>query len=182
MFSFSHPISRPYPYSWFKWLVFTGGIVATTFFTALNLAADGYDLKLQHTQDYNGTVNQKQWTQTFPFNVLGHTTTVCQSMQMALNSQFWTDKLGLPYTLTRAWQDQNGTIVENPGLTYTNNRLEDCSISFIKIDLTPLDIANTQLISPSPGNPIPAGTGDLTWSPKATVKAPAIPLGFFAIY
>ena len=168
-FAFSHPLSRPYPYSWFKWLVFTGGILATTFFTALNLAADGYDLKLQHTRDYNGTVNQKQWTHSFPFNVLEHATTSCQSMQMALNSQFWTDKLSLPYTLTRAWQEKNGTIVESTELSYTNNMLEDCRITYIEIDLTPLDIANTQLIAPSSADTVPAGTGDLTWSPKATV-------------
>lgn len=169
--TFSHPISRTYSYPWFKWTVLLGGICAIIFVTALNLAADGYVLKLQLTQDYNGTVYQRRWTNHFPFNLLEQATTICQSVEIPVNSHFWTDKLSLPFTLTRAWQNQNGTIVDIPAVNYTNNRLENCSLSYIKIDLSPLDIAGTQLIAPWSEDVPSAGTGDLTWSPKATVRA-----------
>jgi hypothetical protein len=41
---FSYNLARPYPYRWFTWVVVTGGLAATTLFSAINLAADGYDL------------------------------------------------------------------------------------------------------------------------------------------
>ena len=169
LFSFGYPIRRRYPYSWFKWVTLFGGICFTVFFTALNLAANGYVLKLQYTQDYNSTTGVKQWTQQFPFSILNHAKTQCQSRDMPINSQFWTNKLGLPYTLTNAWHEYNGTVVNNAALTYTNNVLEDCVITYIKISLETLDNAGTQLIAPTPDTPVPAGTGFLTWSPKATV-------------
>ena len=41
---FSYNLSRPYPYPWFTWIVFIIGILATTLFSVINLAADGYEL------------------------------------------------------------------------------------------------------------------------------------------
>lgn len=168
--SFGHPITRAYNLSWFKWVVLIGGILGTVLVTALNLAANGYVLKLQYTQDFNGTTKHKLWTSRFPFNILNQATISCQSVEMPVNSQFWTDKLSLRYTITRAWQYQNDTIVDTPAITYTNNRLENCGISYIKVDLSPLDIVGTQLIAPWAEDVSPVGTGDLTWCPKATVS------------
>ena len=41
----SYNLSRPYPFRWFTWLVFGGGVIATVLFTVINLAADGYNSK-----------------------------------------------------------------------------------------------------------------------------------------
>lgn len=169
-FSFGYPISRAYPYAWFKWVVLLGGVVALVFVTALNLAADGYVLKLQYTQRLNITTDQKRWTNHFPFNILEHRTTTCQSSEIPVNTQFWTDKMSLSYTLTRAWQDKDGVLADISTVTYTENQLNDCSVHYIKIDLTPLDIAGTQLLAPWEENTQVPGTGLLTWSPKATVR------------
>jgi hypothetical protein len=41
---FSYNLSRPYPYTWFTWVVVIGGILATAIFSFVNLVADGYEL------------------------------------------------------------------------------------------------------------------------------------------
>ena len=171
--SFGYSVQRPYPYPWFKWVTLIGGICALVFFTALNLAANGYMLKAVHTLDYNGTVHNRQWTQRFPFSILNHAATQCQSHDMSLGTQFWTDKLSLPYTLTNAWHLQNGTAVDNAALTYTNNRLENCTVKYINVNLQPADFAGAQLIAPTLDDPVPAGTGNYAWVPKATVWLPS---------
>ena len=46
---FSYNLSRPYPYRWFTWVVFVGGIIAAALFTVINVAADGYNLRYLET-------------------------------------------------------------------------------------------------------------------------------------
>lgn len=134
--SFSYSITRPYPYPWFKWVVVIGGVCMTILFSSLNLAAAGYELTVEYTFDPNKTVSQKRWTQNFPFSLVGRATASCQSQELAVNSQLYSDKLSLAYNIADIWQVQNDNQILNlPSLKYTNNPLQNCSISLIEIDL-----------------------------------------------
>jgi hypothetical protein len=42
---FSYNLTRPYPFRWFTCVVVLGGIVATTFVSIFNFAANGYLLR-----------------------------------------------------------------------------------------------------------------------------------------
>lgn len=41
---FTYGLTRPYPYPWFTWVVVVGGVMATALLSALNLAANGYEI------------------------------------------------------------------------------------------------------------------------------------------
>jgi hypothetical protein len=129
---FGYAISRPYPFSWFSWMVIVGGISATVIFSILNLAATGYILQVQYTSDYNATMLQKHWTQRFPFSWLDKTPTTCKSQEIPVNSQVLTNKLALPYTLAAVW---NNNSVSLPSLRYTNNILDHCELGYMTLDL-----------------------------------------------
>ena len=49
---FSYNLSRPYPYTWFTWVVVIGGILATAIFSFVNLVADGYELVYDISKHY----------------------------------------------------------------------------------------------------------------------------------
>ena len=142
--SFSYSISRPYPYKWFSWLVIIGSICATVFFSALNLAATGYVLQVQYTTDYNGTVTKRRLTDKFPFSLLDKTSAICQSQDIPIGSQLYTDKLALPYTLIGVWQQDGDKIAPRPSLRYSNNPLKNCTLSYIEIDLEATQRAASQ--------------------------------------
>ena len=129
--SFSYSVSRKYPYKWFSWFVIIGGTCAAVFFSAVNVAADGYVLKLEYTFDYNQTVAARRWTQRFPFTLVDRSDANCQAQLIEVNSQFLTNNSALQYTLTGA-AHASGIL---PALEYTNNLLENCTVEFIEIDL-----------------------------------------------
>lgn len=131
--SFDYAVTRPYPYGWFPWVVLIGGIFSLVLFSTINLAANGYELKVQYTTDPNSTVSQAQWAQQWPFSWFSKVETTCQSQTLQITSQFFTDKLSLPYTLTGVWQNQTAV----PSLRYTNNVLENCTVTRIFISLDP---------------------------------------------
>ena len=155
--SFSYSISRVYPYPWFTWVVIIGGICATVLFSALNLAANGYNLVVQYTTDPNATISQQRWTERFPFSMVEKTVASCQSQNLPINSQFFTDKLSLEYTLVGVWQELRNEIVTLPSLRYTNNTLENCYVNIIQVDLQSTQRTSEQQAWTS-------------WGPKATVR------------
>ncbi len=154
--SFSYSVSRVYPYPWFTWVVIIGGICATIFFSALNLAANGYNLVVQYTTDPNATISQQRWTERFPFSMVERTVASCQSQNLPINSQFFTDKLSLEYTLVGVWQEQGNDIVTLPSLRYINNTLENCYVNIIQVDLKSTQRTSEQQAWTS-------------WGPEATV-------------
>ena len=133
--SFSYSISRPYPYTWFTWVVIVGGICATVFFSILNLAANGYVLEVQYTTNYQETLAQKRWTRRFPFSLFDKTVINCQPQDLPVNSQFFTENLALLYTLTSVWRQQGNFNLTLPSLKYTRNKLENCAVAYLQIDL-----------------------------------------------
>lgn len=134
--SFGYAVTRQYPYKWFSWVVLIGGVIALILFSAINFGANGYELKVQYTTDLNSTVSQAQWAERWPFSWFSKVETTCQSQTLQINSQFFTDKLSLPYTLTGVWQNRtasNTTVV--PSLRYTNNVLNNCTVNEMVINL-----------------------------------------------
>lgn len=131
----SYNLTRPYPYKWFLPTVIVIGLFLAIFVSLLNYAVNGFYLSNEYTSDLNGTVSRRDWTQRGVFSILAKVTTSCQSTNLAVNAQFYTDKLSLPYTITAIWQQKEGRAAPIPGLPYANNTLEDCVVSNILIDL-----------------------------------------------
>jgi hypothetical protein len=148
--TFRYPITRAYPYAWFPWVVYIGGICVIVLFSILNFAANGYILTVHYTNDYNGTIAMKTWAQKLAFN--GRVTASCQPQNLQVHSQFYTDKLALVYGLENIWveEERQGKVVTLPSLQYANNPLRDCSIPLIQLDLSQGDGRNAAQLGWSP--------------------------------
>jgi hypothetical protein len=159
MFKFTYPITRPLPYSWFKWVVLFGGIILTILLSLLNLASNGYDLVVQHSTDPNGTVSDYSWTNKLPVSVDGKTSASCEPQNLQATTQYFTNKFGLTYALAGVWQvDGNGKKTTLPSLQYLNNPLEDCNVTLILLDFDQWDDRTASEI------------GWIPWSMTATVS------------
>ncbi|MCJ1468157.1 hypothetical protein MMC07_006785 [Pseudocyphellaria aurata] len=155
--SFGYPVTRPYPYKWFPWVVLIGGILSLVLFSAINLAANGYDLNVQYTTDPNSTMSQTPWAERWPFSWFSKVDTTCQSQSLQIKSQISTDKLIFSYTVTGIWQLKNGSggkKTTRPSLRYKNHKLENCAVN--KIDL---DIKSSR---PGTGANLPDATAQIT--------------------
>lgn len=134
LFTFRYPITRAYPYKWFPWVVYIGGIIVAVFFSILNFAANGYILTVQYTKDYNKTSAQKTWAQGLSLN--GKVVATCQPQNLPIHSRYYTDKLSLVYELSNIWiYDEKGVAQTLPSLQYANNHLQNCSVSEIHLTL-----------------------------------------------
>lgn len=135
---FGYPVTRPYPYKWFTWVVFIGGTIATVLFSLISFAADGYQLEVKYTTNPNSTVHEQSWTKHWPISWFAKVSTTCQGQIFQVNSQFFTDKLSLPYTITGIWQiNRFGLPVILPSVQYMDNPLQDCSVNQILLDIDP---------------------------------------------
>jgi hypothetical protein len=149
---FTYPVTRENPYTCFSWFVILGGICVAIFLSAINVAANGYELIVEFKADYNLTVNQTQWTSQPPFGWFEKALPKCQTRDIPVNTQFFTNNSALPYTLTSV-RHRDKTL---PSLKYTNNILENCTVQYIQIDL---EWAQRNA----------AQQGWVTWGPKALV-------------
>jgi len=135
LFTFRYPITRAYPYKWFPWVVYAGGVVVIVLFSILNFAANGYIMTVQYTTDYNGTIAQRTWAQKLSFN--GKVVAACQPQNLPVHSQYYTDKLSLVYELSNIWVDgdEEERAQTLPSLQYANNPLQNCSVGEIHLTL-----------------------------------------------
>ncbi|KAH7067903.1 hypothetical protein FB567DRAFT_252955 [Paraphoma chrysanthemicola] len=135
LFQFRYPITRAYPYNWFPWAVYAGGICVIVLFSLLNFAANGYILTVHYTSDYNSTSAQQTWAQKLSFN--GKVVATCQPQSLPVHSKFYTDKLSLVYELSSIWVegDKNERTQILPSLQYANNPLQNCSVAIIHVTL-----------------------------------------------
>lgn len=135
-FEFTYPITRPYPYNWFKWAVLIGGIILTVLLSVLNLASTGYDLIVQHSTNPNQTTSAKLWTDKLPLSLNSKTVATCEPQNVPATAQYFTNKFGLTYTLDNVWQtDSTGKNTTLPSLQYLNNPLEDCYVTLVTLDM-----------------------------------------------
>ena len=135
LFTFRYPITRAYPYRWFPWVVYAGGIVVIVLFSILNFVANGYIITAQYTADYNGTIAQRAWAQKLSFN--RKVFAACQPQNLPMHSQYYTNKLSLVYKLSNIWVggDEEGRLQTFPSLQYANSPSQDCSVSEIHLTL-----------------------------------------------
>jgi hypothetical protein len=80
--TFRYPITRVYPYKWYPWVVYVGGLCLIVFFSVFNFAANGYILTVQYTSDYNGTKATQTWAQKFA--LIGKIVSSCQSQNLPM--------------------------------------------------------------------------------------------------
>ena len=105
-------------------------------FSFVNLAADGYQLTVEYTTNPNATIASHLWIQHWPFSFFVKTPSTCQSQNFQVNSQIFTDKLSLPYTITGVFQNETtGNVTVLPSLQYTSNVLKNCTINEMVFDL-----------------------------------------------
>jgi hypothetical protein len=131
--TFRYPITRVYPYKWYPWVVYVGGLCLIVFFSVFNFAANGYILTVQYTSDYNGTKATQTWAQKFA--LIGKVVSSCQSQNLPVHSQLYTDKLSLVYGLQNIWvEGEQGRVQTLPSLQYANNPLQNCSIPLVYLD------------------------------------------------
>jgi len=144
---FSYNISRPYPFRWFTPVVFVGGAIAIALFSFLNFISNGYLLSVETCTNPNITVSQGIWFKHWPSYFTGNARPSCQSVDIPVNSKFFTNQTGLIYTLTSVWQPDATTEqnIISPSLTYQNNLIQDCVINAIEVDLEALDRLAAQI-------------------------------------
>jgi hypothetical protein len=134
----SYPVTRDYPYKWFKWLVLFGGIFMIVVSSILNFSANGYSLAVKYTTYPNETSAEKSWIQSFSLD--GKKVSSCEPHNLQVNTQYYTDKLSLVYTLSNIWQVQSdGRIRTLPSLPYTYNPLVHCTVPLVVLDLRQSD-------------------------------------------
>lgn len=147
---FEYPITRVYPYKWFPWAVYIGGLCAFVLFSLLNFAANGYILTVLYTSDYNGTIATRTWSEKLSFN--DRIVASCESQNLPVHSQFYTDKLALVYDLENIWLegDEQTRAKTLPNLQYANNPLRNCSIPLLQLDMNFDDGRNAAQIGWTP--------------------------------
>jgi hypothetical protein len=94
---FRYPVTRPYPFARFPWVVYVGDFCLIILFSILNFAANGYVLTVQYTNDHNGTIAKKTWGQSLALS--GKVTASCHPQNILVHGRFYTDKSALLYEL-----------------------------------------------------------------------------------
>ena len=143
---FTYAVSRPYPYKWFTPVVIVGFVAAAALFSLLNVASNGYDLRVEISSDPNDTITSNAVFKNWPSYFTSRIQPSCQPVDFHVNTQLFTNQTGLTYTLTDVWRpSQNDTREIFSSVPYMNNKLEDCTIGSIEVDLEALDRAANQV-------------------------------------
>ncbi|KAI1807488.1 hypothetical protein F4811DRAFT_475187 [Daldinia bambusicola] len=149
---FSYSVTRAYPLKWFTPVVVVVLIIATALVSFLNVAATGYELVSQSSQDPNTTEANNGWLSKWPSYLVGAHAS-CSSVEIQVQSIFYTDKRAFPYTLSRVWHlGEDGTKIYQGSLVYKSSRIQNCNITDIKVQFEATDRSAGQLqISPMGG-------------------------------
>jgi hypothetical protein len=146
---FSYTITRPYPYRWFTPLAITGAVISITLFSLLNFVANGYELVLETSTNYNSTISSAAWLNRWPAYSTNKVRPTCQPVDIPIGSQLFTNQTGLTYQLVAAWEETtsavgstNRTILSSS--SYSNNVLQNCTVNSIEMNLEALDRTASQ--------------------------------------
>lgn len=143
---FSYNLSRPYPLKWFTPIVFVGGIIALVLVSFLNVATSGYQLAATSSTNPNVTESAQTWFARWPSFIIGHMQASCESSAIPLGTQLYTNNTALPHTLGGVWQeDEAGAKTISGSLVYHNNPLQNCSISYVQIQIRGINRSATQI-------------------------------------
>ncbi|KAI1483633.1 hypothetical protein F4774DRAFT_405640 [Daldinia eschscholtzii] len=149
---FSYGVTRSYPLKWLTPVVVVGFIITTALVSFLNVAATGYELVSQSSQNPNATEANNGWLSKWPSYLVGARAS-CSSVEIQVQSIFYTDKRAFPYTLSRVWHlEGDGTKIYQGSLIYKSSRIQNCNITDIKVQFEATDRSAGQLqISPMGG-------------------------------
>jgi len=145
---FSYGITKPYPFRWFTPLVVVSFIILTVLFSLLNFVSTGYTLVVQESSNPNITVHSNVWMRHWPSFLTSKVQPTCQTVNLPVGSEFFTNQTALTYTLTDVWQPQAGGAGAGygiaPSLTYYNNVMENCSVNSVEVDFSAMDRSANQ--------------------------------------
>jgi hypothetical protein len=142
---FSYDLSRSYPFRWFTPVTILGGILFTVLFSIVNVASNGYQLRTIYTTDPNVTLSERHWFTKAPWSWTSRLQPTCESQNIQPGTQFFTNKLGLTYSLSRIWTGPSLTEATStfPALTYLNNPLENCQVDYVTLEMQRASEAST---------------------------------------
>lgn len=141
---FSYNVTRRYPFKWFTSVTVVGAVIFLVLFSFLNFVSTGFNLVVQYSANPNATVAGDVWLERWPSYLSHKVQPTCQTADIPVNTQFFTNQKALKYTLTAVWQKNNTSLNILPSLTYYNNRLDECTITSIEINLEAMDRAANQ--------------------------------------
>ncbi|KAK5136246.1 hypothetical protein LTR08_003853 [Meristemomyces frigidus] len=138
---FSYPVTRPYPFKWFAWVALIGGVVFTTLFSFIAVAANGYNIESIYTTDPNSTLHKPLWFQKLPLSWANTIEATCQAAQLTPGATYFTSNLGLTYSLSKMWREDihSGDDEVVPAAAYKNAPLYGCEVALIHVELSRLD-------------------------------------------
>ncbi|KAL1637713.1 hypothetical protein SLS58_009139 [Diplodia intermedia] len=132
---FTYAITRPYPFRYFTIIVAVVFVVMTIVFSLFNTVVAGYDLRVSYSTNPNITTEQKLWYDNPFFAGIKKLSPSCEPKEIGIKQSFNTDKNGLIYTLNKVKNVGAPDSPTLPSLLYLNNHLQDCEVSYIKIEM-----------------------------------------------
>ncbi|KAK0266384.1 hypothetical protein LTS09_000336 [Friedmanniomyces endolithicus] len=147
--TFSYSITRPYPFRWFTPVVFLGCVVFLALFSIINYISTGYQMVVVQSSNPNATIQENPWTRHWPSFFTSKVQPTCETVNLALGSEWFTNQTALTYTLTDVWQPDDGGAGAGygvaPSLTYSSNVIEDCRVNSVEIDYAAMDRTAIQM-------------------------------------
>ncbi|KAK0357377.1 hypothetical protein LTR91_014866 [Friedmanniomyces endolithicus] len=147
--TFTYSIARPYPFKWFTPVVFLGCIVFLALFSIINYISTGYQMVVVQSSNPNATIQDNPWMRHWPSFFTSKVQPTCETVNLALGSEWFTNQTALTYTLTDVWQPDDGGAGAGygvaPSLTYSSNVIEDCRVNSVEIDYAAMDRTAIQM-------------------------------------
>ena len=118
-------------------------------FSFINFISTGYILVVEQSSNPNATVHENPWMRHWPSFLTNKVEPTCQTTNLELGSEWFTNQTALTYSLTDVWQPDGGGAGAgygvSPSLTYSSNVLEDCKINSVEIDYASIDRTASQI-------------------------------------
>ncbi|TKA74858.1 hypothetical protein B0A55_05342, partial [Friedmanniomyces simplex] len=147
--AFSYSLTRPYPFRWLTPVVILGFVLFLALFSAINYMSTGYQLVVVQSSNPNATVQDNLWMRHWPSFLTSKVQPTCQTVNLALGSEWFTNQTAMTYTLTDVWQPEGGGAGAGdgvaPSLTYSNNVIEDCRVNSVEVDYAAMDRTAIQM-------------------------------------
>ena len=150
---FSYNLSRPYPFKWFTPVVIAGFVVAIVLVSLINVATTGYQLVPVSSIDPNVTQSSHSWFKRWPSFIIGQMHATCQPTEIPVGTQLYTNNSALQYTLKGVYQQHEEGVPPDiyGSLVYSNNRLQNCSIGVVQIQMRSLGRSALQIATMQTG-------------------------------
>lgn len=131
----AYNVTRDYPYRWYTSVVVLILIIATIFFSIINLVSSGFSPQAQYLSDPNATYRSSDWLSKWPPSLAGNSRLSCQSTPLAVGTNIWTTHGLFEWLNTGVTiQSENGTRDAN-ALIYKASELEDCGLHSIVVEM-----------------------------------------------